>query len=100
ACAAALQAPPADAARLRAIAGAVSSAASGRWLAEHEIKAVLRAAGLPVVPGRTVVGEEDAAAALAELGAPVAVKRSSPALRHKTAAGALRLGLADEPGVR
>jgi acyl-CoA synthetase (NDP forming) len=152
ACAAALQAPPADAARLREIAAAcrgTRAAASaptrglaaapaaagppparpgeaspvcdlpppdlatagdagplddapgpGRWLAEHETKALLRAAGIPVVDGRLVAGEDDAVAALAELGGPVAVKRSSPALRHKTQAGALALDVAAEPDVR
>jgi acetyl-CoA synthetase len=102
ACAAALQAAPADAARLREMAAATTRAgrASGRWLAEHEVKARLRAAGLPVVDGRLVAGEEDAVAALAELGGPVAVKLSSPELRHKTAAGALALDLPAEPDVR
>ena len=70
---------------------------AGRWLAEHETKALLRAAGIPVVDGRIVAGEDDAVAALAELGGPVAVKLSSPELRHKTAAGALALDVAAEP---
>jgi acetate---CoA ligase (ADP-forming) len=100
ACAAALQAPLADAARLREIAAACAPGAPGRWLAEHEAKALLRAAGIAVVDGRTVDGEDDAVAALGELGGPVAVKLSSPELRHKTAAGALALDLAAEPDVR
>ena len=85
ACAAALQAPrPPTPRRLREMAGrrhaAVpnGSAPRGRWLAEHEAKALLRAAGIPVVDGRVVAGEDDAVAALAELGGPVAVKLSSP----------------------
>ena len=120
ACAAALQAPPPDAARLREMAAACRAdrrragrsgragpapaspvcdvpALARRWLAEHEAKALLRAAGIPVVDGRVVAGEDDAVAALAELGGPVAVKLSSPELRHKTAAGALALDVADEP---
>jgi acyl-CoA synthetase (NDP forming) len=130
ACAAALQAPPPDAARLREMAAASrasgtaapGSAAAGpadatpagagsaspvcdlpslpRWLAEHEVKALLRAAGIPVVAGRVVAGEDDAVAALAELGGPVAVKLSSPELQHKTAAGALALDVAGEPALR
>jgi acetate---CoA ligase (ADP-forming) len=117
ACAAALQAPPPDAARLRDVAAASRAARStpagagsagpvcelpspGRWLAEHETKAILRAAGVPVVDGRIVAGEDDAVAALAELGAPVAVKLSSPGLQHKTAAGALALDVAAEPDLR
>ena len=73
---------------------------AGRWLAEHEAKALLRAAGIAVVDGRVVAGEDDAVAALAELGGPVAVKLSSPALQHKSAAGALALDVAAEPDVR
>ena len=70
----------------------------GRWLAEHEAKALLRAAGIAVVDGRVVAGEDDAVAALAELGGPVAVKLSSPAVQHKS--GALALDVAAEPDVR
>ncbi len=60
----------------------------------------LRAAGIPVVEGRIVVGEDDAVSALHELGGPVAVKLSSPELQHKTAAGALLLDVAGEPALR
>ncbi len=139
ACAAALQAPPPDAARLREMAAAcregrdapgtvtsglvtsapadsgpgsagpvcdapalnpVTAVRDGRWLAEHETKALLRAAGIPVVGGRIVAGEDDAVAALRELGGPVAVKLTSPGLQHKTAAGALALDVATEPALR
>ena len=113
ACAAALQAPPPDAARLREMAAASRAASSGsaspvcdlpaatpRWLAEHETKALLRAAGIPVVDGRIVAGEDDAVSALHELGGSVAVKLSSPQLQHKTAAGALLLDVAGEPALR
>ncbi|MGZ8632994.1 MAG: CoA-binding protein, partial [Solirubrobacteraceae bacterium] len=103
ACAVALQREPADPERLREIAAACpapASAEGGRWLAEHEAKHLLRDAGLPVVPGRVVAGVDDAAAALAELGAPVALKLSSPGLRHKTEAGALELELDSESAVR
>ena len=126
ACAAALQALPPDPARLRemaaeargaapegaagangALAAAPEGAAApngspprGRWLAEHDAKALLRAAGVPVVEGRVVAGEDDAVAALTELGGPVAVKLSSPEVRHKAAAGVLALDLAAEPDVR
>jgi acetyl-CoA synthetase len=109
ACAAALQTPPGDAARLREMAAAANpqpgvrpllEGSHGRWLAEHEAKALLRSAAVPVVNGRVVEGEEDAVAALAELGGPVAVKASSPDVRHKAAAGLLALGVAAEPDVR
>jgi acetyl-CoA synthetase len=123
ACAAALASPPADPARLRAIAkgsdpfsqrnevasfrrregsdpSGYVSARTEMWLAEHDAKARLRAAGVPVVDGRLVAGEDDAVAALAELGGPVALKRSTPGLLHKAAAGALALDLATEEEVR
>ena len=85
------------AARPARLAARSASSERGRWLAEHEAKALLRAAGIPVVDGRVVAGEDDAVAALAELGGPVAVKLSSPGLQHKTAAGALALDVAAEP---
>jgi acetate---CoA ligase (ADP-forming) len=93
--------------RLRAIAaaatragGAAAGAAAGRWLAEHEAKALLRGAGVDVVPGRPAADEDDAVAAAREIGWPVAVKRSAAGLTHKTEAGALALGVADEPTLR
>ncbi len=94
---------PADPARLRELAAAARAAGRGRggdWLAEHEAKALLRAHGVPVVPGRAVADAGDAAAAAEEVGYPVAVKRSSAALRHKSEMGALRLDLADPAAVR
>ncbi len=113
ACAAALATPPADPARLREIAKGSDPSrhpneaasfhraeGSDPWLAEHEAKARLRAAGVPVVPGRLAASEEDAVAALRELGGPVALKRSAPGLLHKAAAGALALDLATEDDVR
>jgi acetyl-CoA synthetase len=119
ACAAALEAPPADPARLREIAAATrtaalassapgaaspapaSSSANGRrWLSEHEAKELVRSAGLPVVDGRLVASEEDAVVALSELGGHVAVKLSAPSLQHKADLGALVLGVATEDGIR
>ncbi len=96
-----LQTPPAHSAarpvdlpRLRQI---VSDAlASGReLLTEPEAKALLAAAGLPVVATR-VVGLEvaDAQAAAAELGYPVALKILSHAISHKSDVGGVRLNIA------
>jgi acetyl-CoA synthetase len=109
-CARALQprATPADvAARLRAIGRAAADGGAadarvgaGRWLAEHEAKALLRGAGVAVVPGRAAADEDDAVAAAGELGWPVALKRSVAGLQHKTEAGALALGVADEVTLR
>jgi acetate---CoA ligase (ADP-forming) len=124
-CAAALEAPPADPARLREIASAARAAAAApssatagassaaatpapapalpngrRWLSEHEAKELVRSAGVPVVEGRLVADEEDAVVALSELGGHVAVKLSAPSLQHKADLGALVLGVATEEGVR
>jgi acyl-CoA synthetase (NDP forming) len=107
ACAAALQTPPPDPARLRAMAAAANprppsrglTPPGGRWLAEHEVKALLRPT-VPVVEGRVVTSEEEAVAALADLGGRVAVKASHPELRHKAAAGAVRIGLETQADVR
>jgi acetate---CoA ligase (ADP-forming) len=118
ACAAALGAPAADPKRLQAIAAATrrargsagapgslaappDPAANGRrWLSEHEAKELLRAAGVPVVDGRLVAGEDDAVVALSELGGHVVVKLCAPSLRHKTAIGAVVVDLATEDAVR
>jgi acyl-CoA dehydrogenase len=78
----------------------VDAAAADGWLAEHEAKALLRSAGLPVVEGRLAEDAEDAVAAWAELGGPVALKLSAPGLRQKTEQGAVRLDLASSEAVR
>jgi acetyl-CoA synthetase len=111
ACAAALTRRPADPTRLRDIANATRAArapsdpAPGadngrRWLSEHEAKELLRSAGIPVVEGRLVAGEDDAVVALLELGGHVAVKLSAPSLQHKADIGALLLNVATEDAVR
>jgi acetate---CoA ligase (ADP-forming) len=98
--AAALAAPPGDAARLRAIAAHTVSGGDGPWLAEHEAKALLRSRGVPVPDGRLAADEDDAVSAWHDLGGPVALKVSAPDMRHKTANGAVALGVRDEAGVR
>jgi acetyl-CoA synthetase len=109
-CAAALAEAPADAGRIAGM-GTAAAAAAARpsgggdgdgdgWLAEHEVKRMLAAAGLPVAVGRVVAGADDAVAALADLGGPIALKLSAPGLRHKSELGAVRLGLGDSDAVR
>ena len=102
ACAAALRAPPGDGERLREIAAACRRPAAGGngWIAEHDAKALLRGAGASVVAGRIAGDEDDAVAALDELGGPVALKLSRPGLLHKQRAGALALDLRDGDAVR
>ena len=64
---------------------------------EAEAKAMLRATGLPVPPGRRVSGHEEAVAAAREFGFPVAAKALG--LAHKSEHGAVRLNLVDEIAV-
>jgi acetyl-CoA synthetase len=47
-----------------------------------------------------VAGEDDAVAALAELGGHVAVKLSAPSVQHKADIGALELGVSTEEAMR
>ena len=96
--AAALVAPPGDPVRLRSIVA--ERRRPGRWLAEHEAKELLRRRGVPVVAGRLALNEDDAVAAAHEVGWPVALKVSSPAVQHKTAIGGLVLDVRDDAGVR
>jgi acetyl-CoA synthetase len=98
--AAALAAPLPDASRLRAIAALIPGRGSSRWLAEHEAKALLRARGVPVVSGRLALNEDEAVSAFRELASPVALKLSSPDVRHKTAIGGIALNVRDESSVR
>ncbi|MEA2366122.1 MAG: hypothetical protein QOI32_1634, partial [Thermoleophilaceae bacterium] len=117
ACAAALGRPPADPARLREIAKATRATRAApapptpgaaappsdngrRWLSEREAKELVRGAGVPVVDGRVVSGEDDAVGALFELGGHVAVKLSAPTLQHKADVGAVVVDVTSEEGVR
>ncbi len=97
-------APTADVAvRLRQIAAAARAPAPGtavRWLAEHTVKERLRAAAVAVPAGRIVADEEEAVAALAELGGPVALKLSAATIQHKTELGGVALGLRTAGEVR
>jgi acetate---CoA ligase (ADP-forming) len=98
-CAAALRRPEGEPARLREIAaaaGSVTSRASGEWLDEVEAKRLLSEAGVAVPEGRVVADAAEAVAAAHELRYPVAVKLAAPGLLHKSDAGALELGIADD----
>ncbi|MFN8218440.1 MAG: acetate--CoA ligase family protein [Solirubrobacterales bacterium] len=111
ACAKALRAAPPEAGRMEAIARAAAGTADrvaardaaprdgtdrapgegSGWLGEVEAKALLRAGGLEVPAGREAASVAEAAAVAGEVGWPVALKLSSPALQHKSEAGALLL---------
>ncbi|MGH6920579.1 MAG: acetate--CoA ligase family protein, partial [Geminicoccaceae bacterium] len=73
-----------------------SGLARGReWLTEPEAKRLLAAYCVPVAETRTVADAEEAMAAAATIGFPVAVKILSPDLTHKSDVGGVALDLAD-----
>jgi acetyl-CoA synthetase len=107
ACAAALLNDPGNVQRLRAIATAAAAPGPagaglrpGKWLAEHEAKDLLRAAGLPVPPGGCASDVDAAIVLAASLGGPVAMKLSAAELRHKSDIGAVLLGIDGRAAVR
>jgi acetate---CoA ligase (ADP-forming) len=89
-------APPPD---LREKAGR-ALAAAGPVLTEAEAKALLASYGVARPPEALVTNADDAVAAAARIGGPVALKVQSPDITHKTEAGAVALGAAGEAAVR
>ncbi len=69
-------------------------------LGEVEAKQALAAAGLPVLDDRLATTPDDAVAAAAELGFPVAMKILSPDVQHKSEVGGVLLGLDTPAAVR
>ena len=68
-------------------------------LNEADSLARLAEAGVPVIPHRLCATPEEATAALAELGGPVAVKGCSRDVAHKSELGLVHLGLATPEAV-
>ena len=97
-----MQVPPAAcsgfvAERVKA-AGIVQAALEGgrNILTEPEAKALLAAYGIPVLATRTAPGVDQAVAAAAEIGFPVAIKILSRDITHKSDVGGVALDL-DSP---
>jgi acetyltransferase len=67
---------------------------------EAESKAYLAAYGLPVTQEQVVDSADAAVAAARRIGYPVALKVSSAEIAHKTDAGGVMLGLADDAALR
>lgn len=88
----------------RAAAEKVRARASGAegpvTLSEPESKALLAAYGIGLPPERLATDADSAVAAAREIGFPVVLKAVSAELAHKTEAGAVLVGLADEDAVR
>jgi acyl-CoA synthetase (NDP forming) len=72
----------------------------GGWLPPPDITSLLQLYRIPLVSTTVVRTEDDAAAAAAQTGYPVALKAEAPGLTHKTDAGAVLLDLHTEAGVR
>ena len=104
-CARALRTEAGDPDRLRAIAEATLQArgrplSGNGWVGEAEAKALLREAGVAVPEGRVARDAGDAVAAAGELGWPVALKLSGPAIQHKSDSGGLVLNVNEESRLR
>lgn len=63
---------------------------------EYQAKQLLRTLGIPAPAGALVTSASEAARAAASVGYPVALKAQAGALTHKTDAGGVLLGIADE----
>jgi acetate---CoA ligase (ADP-forming) len=83
-----------------ALARVPHPATGGRLLNEADSLALVARAGVPVVGHRLCKSADEAAAAMADLGAPVAVKGCSSDVVHKSELGLVRLGLDDGQAVR
>jgi hypothetical protein len=68
-------------------------------LTEVEAYRLLEVAGIPVAPYALVASRDEAIAAAARLGYPVALKVCAPGVAHKPAAGLVRLGLSSAAAV-
>ncbi len=74
--------------------------ASGEPLSEGEAKRFLADHGIATTRERLCTSAEQAVAAAREIGHPVVMKIESPDIAHKTEAGGVALGLADDAAVR
>ena len=70
------------------------------YLSERAAFAVLDAYGIPTARYRSASSIDELLAAAKELGYPVALKALAPGLIHKSEAGAVRVGIADDQALR
>jgi acetyltransferase len=76
------------------------SGVAGRTLSEHASKQLLAGYGVSVARERLAAAPDEAAAAAAELGFPVALKLCGERIAHKTERDLVRLGLGSPEAVR
>jgi acetyltransferase len=79
-----------------AVAGRARDLVKGKALTEREAKAVLALYGIPTTRERAAATLDEARAAAAAIGYPVALKIESPDIAHKTEAGGVLLDVRDE----
>ncbi len=73
---------------------------TGQMLSGAEARALVAGAGIPFAPWRAADSAEVACASAVQIGWPVALKTSAPDVTHKSEAGCVALGLADEADLR
>jgi acetate---CoA ligase (ADP-forming) len=66
---------------------------SGGWLSQPYVAALLGAVGIEILTAKTVRSAEEAAAAAREIGQPVVMKVSEPAVLHKSDVGGVILNV-------
>ncbi len=92
--------PPGAAEIAMKLRAAAAGSRSPFTLSEPESKALLAAYGIRVPRERVADNADDAAAAARAIGYPVVLKAISGELAHKTEAGAVLVGIADEAALR
>src|SRR5581483_8127087 len=70
------------------------------WLSAIEVERLLACYGLPVARSERATTPEEAGAAAARIGSPVALKAFGPDIVHTTDVGAVRLGLSSPGAVQ
>ncbi|MDH3668365.1 MAG: acetate--CoA ligase family protein [Paracoccaceae bacterium] len=80
----------------RSLATRVQSRLADGPLGEADGLAIFAEFGLPVIPATACASENEALAAAQAIGFPVVLKSAKPGLAHKSDAGGVILGLADE----
>jgi acetyl coenzyme A synthetase (ADP forming)-like protein len=88
-----------DSARGRAVVAEALTSEDDLWLRPDQVRGLLQAYGIPVVPERIADTADEAAEAAAALGFPVVVKSAEPGA-HKTETGGIALRLATSDEVR
>jgi acyl-CoA synthetase (NDP forming) len=84
----------------RAVCREAVTARGDTWLTDDEMRRVLEAFALPVVPGGVAKTADEAVATATAIGFPVAAKISASRMTHKTDIGGVRLHLTDASAVR